>query len=69
MEGYSWYHERNKVFWRRLKQLIKKRQSGQKWQVSCGFSLRTFQGWMAKDVSPTVTEAYCLAKVLGVAVE
>ncbi|AEF82426.1 helix-turn-helix domain-containing protein [Leadbettera azotonutricia] len=57
-------------FWQRVKQLIKKKKATQA-EVArvCGFSLRTFQGWIAKDVSPTVTEAYRLAKVLGVTVE
>jgi transcriptional regulator with XRE-family HTH domain len=57
-------------FWKRVKELIKKKKATQADVArACGFSLRTFQGWMAKGVSPTVTEAYHLAKVLGVTVE
>jgi transcriptional regulator with XRE-family HTH domain len=57
-------------FWKRVKQQIKKHKATQAGVArACGFSLRTFQGWMYKGVSPTVTEAYHIARVLGVSVE
>ncbi|AEF82830.1 helix-turn-helix domain-containing protein [Leadbettera azotonutricia] len=58
------------MFWSRVKQLIKKRNTTQaRVAEACGFHLETFHGWIYKGVFPTVLGAYYIARVLGVSVE
>jgi transcriptional regulator with XRE-family HTH domain len=58
------------AFYSCIKQQIKKKNTTQgKVAKACGISLGTFKGWMAKDIYPTVLDAYNIARVLGVSVE
>ena len=57
-------------FWMRVKCLLKQKGITQAAAAkACGISFYTFRGWMSKGVIPVVSEAYILARYLGVSVE
>jgi transcriptional regulator with XRE-family HTH domain len=61
---------RANVFWGRVKQLIKKKNTTQaKVAEACGVPLETFHGWIYKGIYPTVLGAYYLSRVLGVSID
>jgi transcriptional regulator with XRE-family HTH domain len=58
------------VFWERIKRLIKKKNLSQsKLSKICGVSVRTLQGWIFRNVFPTVIDSYYIARTLDVTVE
>jgi transcriptional regulator with XRE-family HTH domain len=58
------------VFWERIKRLIKKKNLNQpKLAEACGIPVRTLQGWIFRNVFPTVVDSYYIARALDVTVE
>jgi transcriptional regulator with XRE-family HTH domain len=58
------------IFWARVKRLIKNKKTTQEEVAkACGIHLRTLEGWMYKGIYPTISDAYSLAKTLGVSME
>jgi transcriptional regulator with XRE-family HTH domain len=58
------------VFWERIKRLIKKKNLSQPELAKiCGISVRTLQGWIFRNVFPTVVDSYYIARALDVTVE
>jgi transcriptional regulator with XRE-family HTH domain len=59
-----------KIFWGRIKQLLKKKQVTQAEMArACGIPFNTFHGWITKDIYPPLTDAYTIAHVLGVTID
>jgi transcriptional regulator with XRE-family HTH domain len=58
------------IFWARVKRLIKNKKTTQEEVAkACGIHLRTLEGWMYKGIYPTISDAYLLARTLGVSME
>ena len=57
-------------FWTLVKSEMKKKKITQmETAENCGFNWNTFRGWIYKDIMPVVTDAYIIAKYLGVDLE
>ena len=57
-------------FWNLVKSEMKeKRLTQAETAESCGFNWNTFRGWIYKDIMPVVTDAYIIARYLGVDLE
>jgi transcriptional regulator with XRE-family HTH domain len=57
-------------FWDRVKSEIKSQNTTQEWVATkAGQKLRTFQGWISREIMPNADQAQAIASALGVTVE
>jgi transcriptional regulator with XRE-family HTH domain len=57
-------------FWTRVKEIIKANKTSQKKVAETArIPLKTFQGWITKELIPPADAAYYIARILGVSVE
>ena len=60
----------NKMFWNRVKSLIKEKGlTQQEASKACNIPFSTFRNWMARNLNPPLLYAHRISKYLGVSLE
>ena len=59
-----------KVFWNRIKTMIKQKKTTQEMAaIACGISFNTWKGWVSKGILPGIEQCSFIAKFLDVSLD